>query len=305
MPVKYGAVMTTRARLIMNFALFGLTFFMAVREHWSATDLVWSLWISSLVLGYAFIVAAILGMLTGGSPTPQAEAPPAPSGFRPRVLQPGASNILSMLPISLMLLFPAYAIFHFSAPFLLFLLYTAASVTLAVGGMFRDRPGWEFFPDPGRGLARAFIMLPNTVFLLAFFTVHFGGFHFGHSIFLNGMFPLLKESPFGKSVEGTFDYFVTLVRLALHAYWPFLLAGAVARIPDYLQAFTAHSDSMMFKPYVNVIKMHIMIFVFMFLGRAGASGWGVYILLVLYFFPFGEVFKDLFRKKSASPTGQV
>jgi len=296
--------MSTRNRLLLNFALFGLTFFMAVHEHWTATDLVWSLWISSLVLGYAFIVVSILGTLVIGSPPPQADPAGSPSmleALRAAGRRPGTQKSLSALPITLVLLFPAYAILHFSPAFLFILLYAAACVALIVGGMNRGRPGWEFFPDPNRGLARAFIMLPNALFLLAFFTVHFGGFHFGHSIFLNGMFPLLKENPFGRTMEGTFEYFITLIRLALHAYWPFLLAGAGARVPEYIQAFQAHSEAMMFRPYVNVIKMHLMIFVFAFLGRAGAMGWSVYMLLLLYFFPFGEVFKDLFRKKSTSP----
>jgi hypothetical protein len=51
--------------------LFGLFFFiinliLAVYQQWSTTDLLWSLWISSLILGYAYILTAILGMLFRG-----------------------------------------------------------------------------------------------------------------------------------------------------------------------------------------------------------------------------------------------
>ncbi len=38
----------------------------AVAQKWTATDMVWSLWISSLVLGYSFIVTAIIAMFFGG-----------------------------------------------------------------------------------------------------------------------------------------------------------------------------------------------------------------------------------------------
>jgi len=39
----------------------------AVAQEWTATDMVWSLWISSLVLGYSFIITAILAMFFGGN----------------------------------------------------------------------------------------------------------------------------------------------------------------------------------------------------------------------------------------------
>lgn len=38
----------------------------AVAQEWSATDMVWSLWISSIVLGYSFIITSILTMFFGG-----------------------------------------------------------------------------------------------------------------------------------------------------------------------------------------------------------------------------------------------
>lgn len=42
---------------------------MAVAQDWTATEIVWSLWISSLVLGYSFIVTAILAMFFGSQET--------------------------------------------------------------------------------------------------------------------------------------------------------------------------------------------------------------------------------------------
>ena len=39
---------------------------MAVAQKWTATDLVWSLWISSIVLGYSFILSAIVAMFLDG-----------------------------------------------------------------------------------------------------------------------------------------------------------------------------------------------------------------------------------------------
>jgi Family of unknown function (DUF6498) len=48
---------------LFSFLLMLLT---AVAQGWTATEMVWSLWISSLVLGYSFIITAILAMFFGG-----------------------------------------------------------------------------------------------------------------------------------------------------------------------------------------------------------------------------------------------
>ena len=46
--------------------IFLLNLALVVYEKWSATDLIWSLWIASLTLGYAYILVAILGMFIRG-----------------------------------------------------------------------------------------------------------------------------------------------------------------------------------------------------------------------------------------------
>lgn len=51
---------------LFSFLLMLLT---AVAQEWTATEMVWSLWISSLVLGYSFIITAILAMFFGGKET--------------------------------------------------------------------------------------------------------------------------------------------------------------------------------------------------------------------------------------------
>ena len=58
------------SRLLVDLGLFLLTLGLAWHQRWSVTDLVWGLWISSLVLGYAFIVVSIGAVF--GAPTAQA-----------------------------------------------------------------------------------------------------------------------------------------------------------------------------------------------------------------------------------------
>jgi hypothetical protein len=42
----------------IDFLLFAITVVVAYASHWTASDIVWSMWISSLVLGYSFILSS-------------------------------------------------------------------------------------------------------------------------------------------------------------------------------------------------------------------------------------------------------
>ena len=63
----------------------------------------------------------------------------------------------------------------------------------------------------------------------------------------------------------------------------------------------------MFKPYLNVVRMHIVIFIFAGMAAAGLKDAALYPLLVLYFFPFGALLKAAFARKCArenAPDGE-
>ena len=121
---------------------------------WQTKDLVWSLWLSSLLVGYAMIVWMIF------SPALFI----ATNAWRDRAL-------IGSQPVA-----PA----------------AAGGALLMVGGLF----------------------------LLAFFTVHFGMFHFVHSVFLNLFFPVVA----GKAQTPGLGLYLQV----LAAYWPFVLVAAVA-----------------------------------------------------------------------------
>jgi len=165
--------------------------------RWEATDLIWGLWLSSLIVGYATIVATIIVSVRG-----------------------------SELPLAL--------------------------------------------------------AVPGALGLLAFFTVHFGGFHVAHGAFLGGFFP-------PEGIEGMnsnpFNVFPVIMKL----YWPFVLVSLVAKIQHIVpkKAKLAMGDHLM-KPYGNVVKMHLLIFVFAALHGIGLTRYAVYPVLIAYFFPWRE-----------------
>ncbi|HEX5791603.1 MAG TPA: DUF6498-containing protein [Luteolibacter sp.] len=128
-----------------------------------------------------------------------------------------------------------------------------------------------------RGIERIAAVL-IALFMLAFFT-----FHFVHGVFLNGFFPL--------GGSGSQSNPLPIFKTALATYWPFVLSSFIARWPDFKwRPKLARKKEIPFaKPYVNVVRMHLLIFVFAGLKGAGLDGLAIYPVLAFYFVPWGAV----------------
>jgi len=140
------------------------------------------------------------------------------------------------------------------------------------------------------------IGLGGGLFLLAFFTVHFGMFHFVHSVFLNQFFPIAAETK-GSFGPGPGGYVLVLTN-----YWPWLFAAAIAErgalakawrgtTPNETGRIKQHSIAKAgFNPqvaYVNVIRMHLLIFFFAGTSIAGIENFWIYaVVYAVYFFPW-------------------
>lgn len=203
---------------------------------WDTGDLVWSLWLSSLVVGYAMIVWSIFGS--------------------------GA-----------------------------YIAWRALRDPLTVTGE----------------LAKAKLFMGGTVvlvgglFMLAFFTVHFGGFHFVHSVFLNAFFPV---NPGGGRVTPS----LALYWEVFQRYGWFLPAAAIAEraafrltpaeekpadnavTPEAIERRKARASGLgggMMAPYKNVVRLHLLIFFFAAAHFAKLDSFLVYaVVYAVYFFPW-------------------
>ncbi|MFA5205200.1 MAG: DUF6498-containing protein [Lentisphaeria bacterium] len=207
---------------LYGLAGFGLGLVLAWHYGWQARDLVWSLWLSSLVLGYATIVLGIVGSA--------------------RQLAAGGSA-------------------------------TAVAVAAGLG-----------------------------LFLLAFFTVHFGMFHVVHSVFLNFFFPLVQKRD-GDPLPSP-----ALYGRVLASYWPWLLAAAIAERTALRAAWQAEpkpgaKTPLAFSPdaaYRNVVRMHLLIFFFFFTSFLRIENRFIYaVVYVVYFFPPAALFGATLLKKGA------
>ena len=183
-------------------------------NQWQTKDLVWSLWLSSLLVGYAMIVWDIFGMPVSG-------------------------------------------------------------LKVAVGG---EQPV-DF------SAAGSVIIFAGRLFLLAFFTVHFGGFHFVHAALLNWFFPVLPGH------HGFLDWQLFLRVLA--DYWPFVLVAAVAERKTFRRGPEVVRDGGLTRPYKNVVRLHLLIFFFALTSFLHLHNFAIYaVVYAVYFFPWRLVRKQ-------------
>ena len=119
------------------------------------------------------------------------------------------------------------------------------------------------------------------LFTLTFFFLHFSLFHAVHGEFLNGFFPLQPQLAFRP------QHLTTLAPLALAAYWPFVLMTFVSRVRDFpWRKAPQNLGALMFMPYVNVLRMHVIIFIFAALDFAHLTRFAILPILLFYFFPW-------------------
>ncbi len=157
------------------------------------------------------------------------------------------------------------------------------------------------------------------LFFLGFFSFHFGGFHVGHSIFLQSFFPVegVPATGFEKAFMNPLLLWVMVFQHLIKPYGLFLiptiiverqlvfqpLIRAVRSLrndgdhPDDgkagLFASSKHpmSDAM-FKPYINVVRMHLLIFFFAFSATMQIESLFIYATVYfVYFFPWSEIWR--------------
>ena len=146
--------------------------------------------------------------------------------------------------------------------------------------------------------------------MLAFFTIHFGGFHYGHSQFLISFFPMDLPGS-GRSNSAGMSTYIEVAR----RYWPFLPSAFLAHRaaflrkplslkPDLSAGMLANRNSfgtLFSEPYRNVIRMHMLIFFFFFAHFARLENFAVYaVVYAVYFFPWRLIRKTETRAAQVS-----
>jgi len=239
------------ATILPDIAAFAVGLMAARMLGWTTTDLVWSLWLSSLTLGYLSILFAI-----------------------------GKG------------------------------LYLGSAV------VFSDR-----FPSQYRAKAVVGGSLVG-LFVLAFFSVHFCAFHAVHASFLSLFFPPngVPKQVFSSVSFNPFRLLGNAFICLMPKYGFFLvpiiiserraLFGSVGALLDakrefgsgqYLtrlvKASGASAHDLLGRPYVNVLRMHVLIFFFAICHALKIDSFAVYVVVsAVYFFPW-----SVFRRPDGNP----
>src|SRR5882724_4728980 len=237
-------------KILPDVLAFALGLGVAWKLGWKTTDLVWSLWLGSLVLGYLTILSTIAaGVYVGANVITHAEFP---QGHR----------------------------------------VTAILIGLVV-----------------------------AVFFLGFFSLHFGAFHAAHAGILSGFFPLggMPKNAFFSAFTNPVQLWREAIHYVLPAYGAFLVPAIIAErkrvfasvswavnavrngIHDQMagnlvqfgmtQRKSLHSPFV--DPYINVIRMHLLIFFFAFCHFLKVESVIVFgVVYFVYFFPW-KVFRKV------------
>jgi hypothetical protein len=236
-------------RILPDFLAFAVGLGVAWFLGWRTTDLVWSLWLSSLVLGYLTILSTI-----------------------------------------------------------------GAGVGLGVMAVANDA-----FPPRQRSWV---ILLgsASALYLFGFFSLHFCAFHAGHAAGLSTFFPIkdLPAKELAYSFWNPIRLWKTVFQYLLPVYGLFLIPAIVAerkavfasvleaveairdgsycaRVQDFVKLMSERkkpSHDPFVRPYINVLRMHLLIFFFAFCAAMKAESYIVYgVVYFVYFFPW-TAFKD-------------
>ena len=148
----------------------------------------------------------------------------------------------------------------------------------------------------------------SALFFLAFFSIHFCGFHAGHSVFLNHFFPVegLPGDGLGRAFMNPPLLWVLVFKHLMKPYGIFLIPALISErkhiFSSIIKASAYSHDTQdresnstdmgdfMGRPYLNVVRMHLLIFFFAFCHFMKINSFFVYsVVYFVYFFPWMEM----------------
>src|SRR4029077_20805884 len=189
---------------IVDLLLFAAGAAMAWFGRWQAGDLVWGLWLSSLVVGYGLLLTGILTPILRADPSGWGMGQDGPPDRGQRAPSPALS--------------------------------------------------------PGRRWIVRLFELPVALFLVVFFTLHFGLFHLIHGVFLSFFFPPGNHPP-----TGDLRVLAQDLRQVVITRWPFLVLSIVSARDAFAQAAAAFPPM---RSSRTVLRMSLLFFFFA-LGKIG------------------------------------
>lgn len=285
--------MIDKREIIVGLIIFFINLVWAVGQQWSVTDMLWSLWISSLVLGYGYIFISIFASFFSVNRSTLLKD----ENRRTDVLAPG---VVFNLMLFLMIFFSSGFSWY---SFIMFIILIS-SVAVSLSEETKKKLRMEFIPHFPLLVVLFLLSVPISLFMLVFFTIHFVGFHFAHSMILNEYYPLVEHVETEDPFSGFVAYMKNILHITVSRYWVFIGFSALSRLKLYGIASEAGRGSF-FMPYKNVIRMHFTIILIVIMDVLRLSHFLLYVVFIIYFLPAGDLIRLVIpKKKSEQPSHQ-
>jgi hypothetical protein len=144
----------------------------------------------------------------------------------------------------------------------------------------------------------------KSLIMLVFFSFHFMIFHLVHANVLSEFFPLSFDiDNINPLKDFNVGIFTTLYENFIKPYAWFIFAIIIAEKDAIFKPFlTQNTDkNFMFYPYKNVIKMHIMLFVFALAFKLEIDNFALLVVVYfVYFLPWNDIKKLVVFYKNKS-----
>jgi len=285
--------MIDKREIMVGLIIFFINLVWAVGQQWSVTDMLWSLWISSLVLGYGYIFISIFASFFSVNRSTLLKD----ENRRTDVLAPG---VVFNLMLFLMIFFSSGFSWY---SFIMFIILIS-SVAVSLSEETKKKLRIEFIPHFPLPVVLFLLSVPISLFMLVFFTIHFVGFHFAHSMILNEYYPLVEHVETEDPFSGFVAYMKNILQITVSRYWVFIGFSALSRLKLYGTASEAGRGSF-FMPYKNVIRMHFTIILIVIMDVLRLSHYLLYVVFIIYFLPAGDLIRLVIpKKKSEQPSHQ-
>ncbi|MBI57454.1 MAG: hypothetical protein CMN83_03310 [Spongiibacter sp.] len=134
--------------------------------------------------------------------------------------------------------------------------------------------------------------VPGSLFLLAFFSLHFLGFHLVHAIFLELFFPLQADRSSG---PGSLLVGVDNLWICLQNYPDFLALLLAAKLPLFVDIvrgrYALSIPGATSSAYASVVMIHLTIFLLAGAQLLDVTGPAIAVFMVFYFMPAMSVIR--------------
>ena len=265
---------------MLDILMFLLLFVYAIGRQWTITNILWGLWLASLVFGYVFLLIPFINIVSGAERW-------LFFNFKKKYVNTLLENLLN---VGLVLVIIAFM--GLSAVSVGFILLIVVSWVLRMDTAQRKKWGVNFLPAADHFIARLIVPLPSVFVILIVFSLIFLLIHYFEGLFIN---MVLQTGQIQLDLLNPGAIGLDLWHMAREAFplgWMVLFVSAFSRLDYYFSAISTRGVALLYRPYRFIVRMQITILIFLIVYFLGLRGYALYPVLLVFFIPFETLYKS-------------